>query len=274
MRVKGMSRNILVTGSTDGIGKQSAIELAQKGYHVIVHGRDEDSVQKAVKGVGRKSGRNDIAGFAGEFESLAEVRKLAESLNNEYDKLDVLVNNAGVITKKRSEAADGFEVTFQVNHLAPFLLTHLLMDLLEKGENTRVVNVSSMVHNWGNGLDDLQSRRNFSGTKAYSLSKLCNVLFTYKLAREKSDTGMTSNCLHPGVINTKLLRQNYGSIGSGVREGAANILYAVISPHLENVTGKYLVNQRARQSSAVTYDHKVQDWLWEESMEMVKEFLT
>jgi NAD(P)-dependent dehydrogenase (short-subunit alcohol dehydrogenase family) len=268
-----MSKNVLITGATDGIGEQSAIDLAKMGYHVIVHGRDEESVNNALEEIGNESGKDDMKGFTGNLESLVEVQKLAEKIREQYDHLDILVNNAGIFQKEREMTPDGFEKTFQVNYLSHYLLTRLLLDLLRKGDNPRVVNVSSMVHSTAIDFDNLQGERDFVGSKAYGLSKLCNVLFTYKLARETNDSELTSNCLHPGVISTKLLKQNYGDMGSAVQEGSENILYVATSPKIEGVSGKYFVNKMPQSSATLSYEPAVQDRLWNVSEDMVSDYL-
>lgn len=268
-----MSKNVFITGATDGIGKQSAIELAGKDYHVIIHGRSDDSVNQAIEDIRKESGKDDIAGYSGDFEVLSEVKDLADKVKKDYDNLDILVNNAGIFQKERELTKDGFEKTFQVNYLAHFLLTHLLMDLLENAEKARVVNVSSMVHATAIDFDNLQGEQSFSGSAAYGLSKLCNVLFTHKLAREKRGSNVTSNCLHPGVISTKLLKKNYGDIGAAVEEGAQNIIYVATSDAIEGVSGKYFVNQMPQSSATVTYETNVQDKLWEVSQEMLKDYI-
>lgn len=268
-----MSKNVLITGATDGIGKQSAIDLAKMGYHVIVHGRDEESVNKALEEIANESGKDDMKGFSGNFESLAEVKKLADQIREQYDHLDILVNNAGIFQKEREMTGDGFEKTFQVNYLSHYLLTRLLLDRLHKGDKPRVVNVSSMVHATAIDFDNLQGEQDFVGSKAYGLSKLCNVLFTHKLAREHEDNELISNCLHPGVISTKLLRQNYGDMGSAVQEGSENIFYVATSPNIEGVSGKYFVNQMPQSSATVSYETAVQDRLWKVSENMVADYL-
>jgi len=268
-----MRENVLITGSTDGIGKQSAIELAKMGYHVIVHGRNEDSVNQAIEDIMKQSGKDEIDGFSGEFEELSEVKELANKIIQHYDKLDVLIHNAGIFQKKREVTKDGYEKTFQVNYLAHFLLTQLLADLLENSEKPRIVNVSSIVHSTAIDFENLQGEQNFEGSKAYGLSKLCMVLFTYKLARENEGSRLTANCLHPRVISTKLLKKNYGNIGSAVEEGAANIIYVATSSKIEDVSGKYFVNQMPQGSATVTYETNVQDKLWEVSQEMLKDYI-
>lgn len=268
-----MQKNVFITGATDGIGKQSAVELCRLGYHVIIHGRSSDSVDQALDEIKAQSGKEDITGYAAEFEHLSEISDLAAKLRNSYNKLDVLINNAGIFQKKREVTGDGFEKTFQVNYLAHFLLTLLILDLLEKAEKSRVVNVSSMVHATAIDFDNLQGEQRFEGSSAYGLSKLCNVLFTYKLAREKQGAKLTVNSLHPGVISTKLLKQNYGNIGSAVEEGADNIVYVATAEEIGNVSGKYFVNKMPQGSATISYETGVQDRLWDISLDLVREYL-
>jgi len=267
-----MKQTILVTGATDGIGKQTAKELATSNYHVIIHGRTDDRVKTTIDEVKNESGNEDVEGYAADFASLKEVSNLADLLNKTYEKLDVLINNAGIFQNKKEETADGYEKTFQVNHLAPFLLTNQLLDLLEKGKKPRIVNVSSMVHATAIDFDNLQGEQSFDGSSAYSLSKLCNILFTYKLAEKLESSKIKVNCLHPGVINTKLLRENYGNIGNSVKKGAENLLYVATYPGIEHVSGKYFVNKMPQSSAQVSYEKTKQDKLWEISQNMVKDY--
>jgi len=267
-----MKQTILLTGATDGIGKQTAKELASSNYYVIIHGRTDDRVKTTIDEIKNETGNEDVEGYAADFASLKEVSGLADMLNKTNEKLDVLINNAGIFQNKKEETADGYEKTFQVNHLAPFLLTNKLLDLLEKGKKPRIVNVSSMVHATAIDFENLQGEKNFDGSSAYSLSKLCNILFTYKLAKNLESSEIKVNCLHPGVINTKLLRMNYGNIGNSVKEGAENLLYAATYPGLENVSGKYFVNKMPQSSAQVSYEKTKQDKLWEISQNMVKDY--
>ncbi len=190
---------------------------------------------------------------------------MADNVLKRYKKLDVLVNNAGVYMRHRELTEDGFETTFQVNHLAHFLLTHLLLDLLKRSAPSRIINVSSMAHsNSKPDFDNLQAEKKFSAYGAYSLSKLANILFTYELANRLQGTGVTVNCLHPGVIATKLLRAGFGSFGgSSVQNGAQTIVYLARSPEGGKVTGKYFVWSKAVESSPVTHDRKLQKELWD-----------
>lgn len=265
---------VLITGSTDGIGKQTALELAQKGATVLIHGRDFKKGKVVVDEILNKSNNPNVNLFISDFSSLKQVRKLAEEIKTKYNRLDVLINNAGVYVKQRIVTEDGYETTFQVNHLAHFLLTNLLLDLIKQNAPSRIINVSSMAHSSSINFDDLQSEKNYSAYGAYTLSKLANILFTFKLAEELKGTGVTSNCLHPGVINTKLLREGFGAIGRGLKIGAKIPVFLASSPKVESVTGKFFANrirglvQREQRAAEIAYNKDVQDNLWKLSSEM------
>jgi NAD(P)-dependent dehydrogenase (short-subunit alcohol dehydrogenase family) len=254
---------VLVTGSTDGIGKQTALELARLGATVLLHGRNAERGQKALAEVGTATGSERLDYFAADLSSLEQVRALAAQVREKYDRLHVLVNNAGVYMHERRLTEDGLETTFAVNHLAPFLLTHLLLDLLTKSAPARIVNVSSALHHSARvDLDDLQGEKRFSGFSAYCLSKFGNVLFTYELAERLAGTGVTVNALHPGGIATKLLRAASGSSGASLEEGAATPVYLASAPEVENVTGKYFVRKQPASSAALTLDLKLRREFW------------
>jgi NAD(P)-dependent dehydrogenase (short-subunit alcohol dehydrogenase family) len=256
---------VLVTGASDGIGQQTAIDLARLGASVLVHGRNRERAQSAVEAVRAASGSDRVEPVAADLSSLAQVRALAAEVQNKVDRLDVLINNAGVAMRERRLTGDGLEMTFAVNHLAPFLLTNLLLDLLRRSAPARVVTVSSSAHQGGAlDFDNLQGEKRFGGWAAYELSKLANVMFCYELAGRLNGTGVTSNCLHPGVIDTKLLRVNWRG-GSSVEEGADTSVYLASSPDLAAVTGKYFVNRRETRSSAITYDKALCLRLWQAS---------
>ncbi len=177
------SKSILVTGATDGIGKQSALELARMGHHVLVHGRNAARGQKAVDEIRHVTKNAQVELVLADFASLAQVRELAQAVREKYPRLDVLINNAGVFVSKRTLTVDGFETTFAVNHLAHFLLTNLLLDPIERSTPARIVTVSSGTHRSGQiEWDNLQGETKYSGYDAYSRSKLANVLFAYELA--------------------------------------------------------------------------------------------
>lgn len=263
-------KTVLVTGSTDGIGKQTALELAQQGAQVIVHGRSVERARAACDDI-RRATKNDRVGYvAADLASLADVRALAQHVLTAYDRLDVLINNAGVFMQQRHLSPDGYELSLAVNHLAPFLLTNLLLERLTASAPARVITVSSVAHQRGRmDFDNLNSEKNFGGYAAYAMSKLANVLFAYELAERVKQVNITSNALHPGVITTKLLAQGFNTTGSSLAEGAATSVYLATSPEVEGVTGRYFDKCRAVASSPASHDRALQQRLWS-----VSEYLT
>ena len=266
-----VDNTILITGATDGIGKEAALELAALGSTVVVHGRNIGSAQSAADEIRKKTGNERVQPVVADFASLRQIRQLAADTLRRYPTLDVLVNNVGVFLKERRVTEDGFEETFQVNHLAHFLLTHLLLDLLKKNAPSRIITVSSMAH--GNArldFDNLQGEKKYSGYSAYELSKLANIFFTYELAERLQGSGVTVNCLHPGVIATKLLHVGFGGFGgSSVNKGAEAIVYLATSPKAGAVTGKYFVKTEVADSSLTTYDRRVRRDFWLASKRLV-----
>jgi NAD(P)-dependent dehydrogenase (short-subunit alcohol dehydrogenase family) len=272
-----LGKVVLITGSTDGIGKQSAIELAAKDATVIVHGRDKNKGLTVVDEIISKTKNNKIDFLLSDFSSLGQVRTLAEEIKSKYNKLDVLINNAGVFMKNRVLSKDGFEMTFAVNHLSYFLLTNLLLDLLIKSSPSRIINVASMVHQSADfDFDNLMGDKHYSGYNTYAISKLANIMFTYKLSEKLKGTGVTVNCLHPGGINTKLLHEGFGGGGRSVEVGAKIPVHLASSPKVENVTGKYFIKRlrdlrvHETPSSQISYDRNFQEKLWELSAKLTE----
>jgi NAD(P)-dependent dehydrogenase (short-subunit alcohol dehydrogenase family) len=263
---------VLITGSTDGIGKQTALDLAEMGAMVIIHGRDAERTKNVAAEITESTGNPSIDFFVADLSSLQEVKNLSDTIHENYDRLDVLINNAGVYMKQRELSKDGFEMTFAVNHLAHFFLTHLLMDLIQKPGHSRIINVSSMAHAHEMDFENLQSEKFFDGYTAYSLSKLSNILFTYELARRLENTGVTVNCLHPGVIRTKLLREGWGMGGSSLEFGSKTSVYLATSSDVEKISGKFYTISHPSISSRVSHDRSVQKELWQRSEEMVAPF--
>lgn len=258
MRVK----TILITGSTDGIGLETARALAECGCAVLVHGRNRTRADAAARAVAAATGNRQVTAMAADFAALAEVRALAQQVLRTCPRLDVLINNAGIAVRRRRLSADGYESTFAVNHLAPFLLTNLLLDRLRASAPARIVNVSSGAHSSGRiDFDDLQMERGFDGWAAYCNSKLANALFTCELARRLDAGEVTANFLHPGVIDTKLLHVNFGG-GSPVTEGARTPLHLALAPELEGVSGAYFVDRRRARASAAAGDRRLAAELW------------
>lgn len=262
---------VLITGSTDGIGRAAAIEAARRGYRVIVHGRSEQRVD-AVLGEIRRVGGIEIEpqGVTADLASLADVRTLAHRLRGDLARLDVLINNAGVISRTRRVSRDGFELTFAVNHLAHFLLTTELLDRITESAPARIVNVSSMVH-YGATIefDDLMLERDYDGYRAYEQSKLANVLFTTELARRLDGTGVTAVSLHPGVINTKVLHE-YFSGGAPAEQGAGNVLTPALDPGYAHLTGTYFSEARPKDPDPAGTDPDTARRLWEVSEELCR----
>jgi retinol dehydrogenase 12 len=267
-------RVVVVTGASSGIGAAAALELAGLGALVVPVGRE----RRRLGAIARRLGGAEP--LQADFASLAQVRRLAAELLDRHPRIDVLVNNAGLVAGSRTISADGFELTFAVNHLAPFLLTNLLLERLRASAPARVVTTSSDAHRGGMiDLEDLQGERRWSTWSAYSNSKLANVLFTRALARRLGGTGVTANCLHPGVIRTRLGRGARLPIRVGwrvastffgsPRKGASTIVYLASSPEAETASGEYFVDSRPRQPSLQAQDDDLGERLWNESARLV-----
>lgn len=263
------NKTVLITGSTDGIGKQTAVELAKRRATVLIHGRDAERCYQAVDEIAAKSGNKKLKPFIADFSSLNQVRTLAQQINQQYRHLDVLINNAGVFEKSYRESGDGLEMTLAVNHMAPFLLTLLLLDIIKHSPRGRIINVSSISHYNSPVIDfsDLNLKKNYSGYRAYCQSKLCNILFTYELAARLKGTNVTANCLHPGVIDTKLLRATLGMGGASREEGARTSVYLAAAPELETVTGKYFSDCKESESSNYSHNIETRKKLWKTSLQ-------
>ncbi len=271
----------LITGSTSGIGKVTALELAKLGATVVIVSRDRSRGEAARAELAANSGNQAIDLLVADLSSLAAIRQLAQDFKSRYDRLHILVNNAGAVNTRRTLTVDGFETTFAVNHLAYFLLTNLLLDVLKASAPARIVSVSSGAHTSGTiRFDDLQGERRYSAFGAYGQSKLANILFTYELDRRLAGTGVTANCLHPGGVATGFGRNNGGLvrlifrlIGPLLRtpeQGAETVVYLASAPEIEGVSGKYFVDKREARSSAESQDQAIAGRLWEVSAELTK----
>jgi len=263
------NRVVLITGATNGIGKQTAIELAGKGFHVIIHGRTKERSEAAFNEIKSITGSNSLSIVSADLASLSRVRNLAETVLSNYKKLDVLINNAGIYMKERKLSEDGYEMTFAVNHLSHFLLTNLLLDLLMKSDDGRIVNVSSIAHqNAKLDWDNLNGEKSFSAYGAYSLSKLANVLFSKELAFRLNGTNLKSNSLHPGVITTKLLRAGFNMSGASVNKGAETSVFLASSKEASRLNGEYLVDSQIAKTHPMANDREVLKKFWQISEEM------
>jgi NAD(P)-dependent dehydrogenase (short-subunit alcohol dehydrogenase family) len=273
-------RTVLVTGGTSGIGRATAEGLSLRGAHVAIVGRDLRRTRDAAREISRAGGA-PVQAFVADLSSQAQVRRLAEEVLQALPRIDVLVNNAGGYWSTRHVTAEGYEHTFALNHLAPFLLTHLLLDRMRCGPGARIVNVASGAQAAGRiDFDDLQGTRSYSGSRAYNQSKLANVLFTYELARKLEGTRITANALHPGVVSTAFGAEDPGRAQRLLvplmrpfmkrpARGAATSIHCACAPELELVSGRYFVNSRIARSSERSLDESTAARLWQVSADLV-----
>jgi retinol dehydrogenase 14 len=272
---------VLVTGGTGGIGKATAIGFATMGARVGITGRDVSRTEQAAAEVRAASGNPAVDAFAADMTSQAEVRRLAAAVLGAYPRLDVLVNNVGGFWAHRHPTVDGLEHTFALNHLAPFLLTNLLLDRLKASAPARVVTVSSGAQSMGRiDFDDLQGARNYSGQRAYNQSKLANVMFTNELARRLEGTGVTATAVHPGVVRTNFGAEDqawfFALISRAVRpllktpaQGAETPIYLASSPDMDGVTGQFFANRKPKTANRVAYNTGLTARLWQVSADLV-----
>lgn len=260
------NKTILLTGATDGIGRITAMKLAQKGAHLILHGRDKDKLDAAVKEISEKTGHKKIDKVIADFSSLDETRKMAEDINDRYYELDILINNAGAGFSDKRYSKDGYELRFAVNYLAPFLLTQMLLPLLKKSAPARIVNVSSAGQRKLN-FDDIMMKNNFDPVYAYAQSKLALIMYTLELAEKLRNQDIMVNALHPGTyLNTKMVR-NAGINPMGEPEtGADAEIYLALSPELDRVTGKYFNGKKETLADSQAYNAQARQRLWHLSL--------
>jgi NAD(P)-dependent dehydrogenase (short-subunit alcohol dehydrogenase family) len=276
-------KTVLITGATSGIGREASVELARRGARVVMVGRDRERTEGARSAVAERSGSADVSHLLCDFSSQAAIRELARTFLARYDRLHVLVNNAGAVNKARRLGPDGIEATFAVNHLGYFLLTDLLRDVLVKSAPARVVVVASVGHRRGTmDFDDLGFTRGYSIMKAYTRSKLANVLFAAELARRLALTQVTANSLHPGSVDTNIwsgaplwakpiiqlvLRPFFIS----AEKGGSTIVDLAANPALEGVTGKYFEAGKPVEPSSLGRDAALARRLWDVSAGLVSE---
>ena len=275
-----VGRTVLVTGGTAGIGKATALGLATMGAHVAIVGRDRGRTEAAAGEI-RAAGGSQVDTLVADLSAQSEVRRLADEVLQRLARIDVLVNNVGGYWNTLHVTIDGLERTFAVNHLAPFLLTNLLLDRLKHSAPARVVTVSSHAHAEGRiDFDDLQGEQSYSGARAYNQSKLANVLFTYELARKLQASSVTANALHPGVVNTSFGAEDPAGVQrlfvpfmrpfmKTPAQGAATSIHLASAPDLEQVTGRYFANSKPKRSSQRSYDQVTAARLWQVSADLV-----
>jgi NAD(P)-dependent dehydrogenase (short-subunit alcohol dehydrogenase family) len=274
---------MMVTGANSGIGKATALLLAKKNIRVVMVCRNRQRGEAAQKEIIRKSGNSNVELYICDFSELDDIRRFVNLFKENFDHLDVLINNAAVIPQHRQETKDGYELQFGVNHLAPFLLTNLLLEKIKKSNIARIVTVASVGHRFGKiHFDDLQfAQKHYNKLVVYTQSKLANILFTYELARRLQDTQVTVNCLDPGHVKSDIGVYKDGGFAQFVfrnllrpihktpEEGADTSVYLATAPEVEGITGKYFVNRKVKKTSPISYDIDIATRLWNISAEMV-----
>jgi len=281
MSTKDMKGKIcLVTGATAGIGKVTATALALQGAEVIIAGRNRQKTEETVRQIKSDTGSETVQYLLADFSDLEQVRTMAATFKERFSRLDVLVDNAGAFYNFRTPTFLDCEMTFLVNHLAPFLLTNLLLDIIQSGAPARIINVASDAHQYATmDFDDLGFKKGYFGIKAYARSKLANILFSYELARRMADSGVTVNALHPGHIATDIWKTNFSVLGPPLKwvmgffsltpeQGADNTIWLASSPQVEGITGKYFDKRKAVQSAPISYDENIAKRLWDLSEKM------
>ncbi|RZT20064.1 NAD(P)-dependent dehydrogenase (short-subunit alcohol dehydrogenase family) [Kribbella sp. VKM Ac-2569] len=278
-----IGRTVLITGGTSGIGKATALGLAAMGARVLVTGRDTRRTDDTAREIRVAGGTAEV--FVADMSVQSEVRRLADEVLRQEPRIDVLINNVGGYWNSRHVTADGLEHTFAVNHLAPYLLTHLLLERLEQGAAARVVTVASNAHTFGRiDFDDLQGTRSYSGSRAYNQSKLANVLFSYELARKLRATAVTANAVHPGLVSTAFGADDPGRVQrlfvpvlrpfmKSPAGGAATSIHLASAPGLDRTTGQYFVRSKSARSSPRSYEESVAAHLWAVSADLVGLFI-
>jgi NAD(P)-dependent dehydrogenase (short-subunit alcohol dehydrogenase family) len=278
------SKICLVTGASSGIGKATALGLVKMGATVVIVCRDPARGEAALSEIRQKSGNSSVDLLIADLSSQEAIRRLVNEYKSKYRHLHVLINNAGVYYTKRHVTVDGLEAMFAVNYLARFLLTNLLLDIIQSSTPARIINVAGAYHAKGEiDFDDLQGEKNFDGQRANHQSKLADVLFTYELARRLERTGVTVNCLHPGMVATDLIDKDQDfprfykylyklsrPLMKSPSRGAETSLYLASSPEVEGVTGQYFVNKKISPSSPESHDTQLAQRLWEVSERLAK----
>jgi len=274
-------KTVFITGATAGIGKVTARELARQDFHVIIHGRDAKKTQDCVEELKKETRNTKIDFLVGDLSNLEDARRIAKEYKERFTALDILINNAGGVYQKRELTPEGYEKTLVTNHLSHFIITNQLLDLLKRSAPSRIINVASISHfqgKWNPG--DINFSKGYGVLKAYSNSKLYNVLFTKYLSELVKQDGITVNCLHPGVVKTKIGHKNtswlggilWGSFttfkGISEEEGAKTTLFLATSPEGGKITGKYFDKSKEVSSSQISNDKKVAEDLWNLSKQM------
>jgi NAD(P)-dependent dehydrogenase (short-subunit alcohol dehydrogenase family) len=268
----------MITGANSGIGKATAIGLAKLGARLILVCRDQNRAEEAITEIKEKTGNNSIDLILADLSSQKEIHNLVKEFKNRYDKLHVLINNAGVNLYKHTLTEDGIETTFAVNYLAHFMLCNLLYNTLKNSAPARIVNVTSSVQAKSIDFDDLNGHNHYRQLKAYAQSKLAVVLFTYEFARKIKGSGVSVNCIHPGFVKTNMVRKYrpfvkyfYHLVGLFLltpKRGAKTSIYVASSPEIDGVSGKYFKRRKEAKSVKISYDMNVAKQLWDASVKL------
>ncbi len=282
MAVKMKGKVCLITGATSGVGRATASELAEMGAAVIGVGRDSIKCTDVSSEIRNSSGNPNVEFLVADLSNQDQVRQLVRDFEARFDRLDVLINNAGAFFLRRKLSPQGIEMTWALNHLNYFLLTNLLLEQIKASPQARIVNVASGAHYRGKiHFNDLNLEKGYNGWKAYCQSKLANVLFTYELVRRLDDQGVTVNSLTPGFVATRI-GHNTGPVlkylvslvqklgGKTPEEGAETITYLASSPFVHGITGKFFIDKKAVNSSPISYDRETAQRLWEISELMTR----
>lgn len=272
-------QTVLITGGNSGIGKATASELASKGYQVVFITRNREKGEEVKNEIIASSKNENVDYILADLTSKKQVRQCVETFKKSYQKLDVLINNAGVCLPEKRITADGLEESFQINHLSHFMLSNLLIDDLKKSDNPRIINVSSAGYSSGKfDPENFQSEKKFGTFSTYCDTKLLNILFTFELAERLEDTGITVNALHPGVVNTNFAHELKGILNvlnkmfkpflMSPGKGATTSVYLASSEEVKNITGKYFVKCKQVETKNVFITPENRKILWEKSMEL------
>ena len=276
-----MAKNCIITGATDGIGKQSAIELAKLGYNVGIIGRNEEKGNSVINQIAVSSGNDSVEFFRADLSLINNLNDLVSSIRQKYDSVDILINNAGAYFENYIETSENLEMTFSLNHLSYFQLTMILMDMIIAESPGRVINVSSNAHFRAKlDLNNIQMKNNYKGWTAYCNSKLMNILFTYELHKRFKETGITFNALHPGFVDTNFGNNNKGLgkvildigkklIAINAVQGAMTMTYLASSEEVEGISGKFFNKSKLVTSSRFSYSDKNQRKLWHYSQSVI-----
>ncbi len=277
-------RICLITGANSGLGKAAAKELARLGAKLILVCRNHVRGEKALKDIVESSGNKQVHLYIADLSSQNSILDLTEKLKSNYERIDILINNAGAYFSKRHKTVDGIEATFAVNYLSRFLLINLLLESIRKSKQGRIINVSGEYHRQGRiYFDDLELQKFYSGVKANRQAKLADVILTYELSRRLTGTNITVNCMHPGFVKTniifndpdasffsKFLYKLISPFMKSPEKGAETILYLAASPEVTRVSGKYFINKQCISTSKESYDPNTAQELWKLSEEMLK----